>query len=186
MVVGGLDLAAYEYRCSGFAVIDEDSGSVEELACIYRDSEIIENTSRFSIDVLAIDAPIAKVPRFREVDREAIRRGFRVMPPTFRHMKILTVRAWRLYQFLSSIGVTVIETHPRSALKNSGLSTVDEVCRKLNVSMGRYIDRLKHKDLRDALISALVALCYRKKFCIEMIEAVDGVIYIISSLQTTL
>lgn len=182
MVVGGLDLAAYEHRCSGLAVIDEDLRAVKELVCLHSDKEIIDSIKEFLIEVLAIDAPIAEYPRFREVDREAIRRGFRIMSPTFKSMKVLTLRAWRLYQELRSLGVVVIETHPRSALKNSGVDDIINLCKILDISISKHIDKIKHKDLRDALISALVALCYKSKTCLEAIEAIDGTIYILTSL----
>lgn len=182
MPVGGLDLAAYERGCSGLAVIDENLRVVKELLCLHSDRDIVDSVKAFLVDILAVDAPIVEYPRFREVDREAIRRGFRVMPPTFKSMKVLTMRAWRLYQELRLLDIVIIETHPRSALKNSGVSDVVKLCEALNVSIDRHINKIKHKDLRDALISALVALCYKNRTCIEAIEAVDGVIYVISPL----
>ncbi|MEM4884830.1 MAG: hypothetical protein QXO77_04915 [Saccharolobus sp.] len=183
MVVGGLDLAAYEHRCSGFAVIDEEDKVLKELTCLYSDMDIISKVKLFSIEILAIDAPIAAFPKFREVDREAIRRGFRVFPPTFKSMKMLTIRAWRLYNELKSTGVIVIETHPRSALKNSGVNNVIELCNRLSISIEQYLDKVSHRDLHDALISSLVAFCYKKKVCIESIEAEDGTIYVIVPLN---
>jgi len=183
MVVGGLDLAAYEHRCSGFAVIDETDMVLKKLDCLYGDIEIIENAKLFSVDVLAIDAPVAESPRFREVDREAIRRGFRVMPPTFKHMKELTLRAWRLSRELSSLGIIVIETHPRSALVNSGAHDVNELLDLLGISVNMYQDKLKKKDLKDALIAALVALCYKRKYCLGTLKATDGTIHILAPLK---
>lgn len=179
MVTGGLDLAAYEHKCSGFAVID-DIGVVRELTCLYDDRSILENIKQFSVEVLAIDAPIMETPRFREVDREAIRRGFKVFSPTFSYMKFLTMRAWRLCKELTSIGVIVIETHPRSALKNSGFDNILELCKVLNIELGQHLVKINKKDLHDALVSAIVALCYKKIFCLEAIKASDGTIYIIS------
>ncbi|MCC6016304.1 MAG: DUF429 domain-containing protein [Desulfurococcaceae archaeon] len=182
MVVGGVDLAAYDSRCSGFAVIN-DQRVVEELTCLYNDYEIIEYIKKFAVEVVAIDAPIAEYPRFRDVDREAIRRGFRVFPPTFSYMKILTLRAWRLYRKLTSMNITVIETHPRSALKNSGFDNVLDLCKAVNVSLGPHASKIGRKDLRDALISAIVALCYKTSVCIDAVKASDGVIYLISRLR---
>jgi predicted nuclease with RNAse H fold len=182
MTVGGLDLAAYDNRCSGFAVIN-DLGIVEELTCLYSDNVILDNIRRFSIEVLAIDAPIIEYPRFREVDREAIKKGFRVFPPTFGYMKVLTTRAWRLFKEITSMNVTVIETHPRSALKNSGFSEILDLCKVLGVSLEIHLFKINRKDLRDALISAIVALCYRRSTCIDAIKASDGIIYLISKLK---
>lgn len=184
MVVGGLDLAAYEHRCTGFAVIDEDHNIVKELICLHKDEEIINAVSGSSIEILAIDAPLIETPRFRKVDRKTIRIGFRVMPPSFKHMKTLTIRAWLIYQRLTQLGITVIETHPRSALKSSGTTNVIELCKALNISIdSNLVTRLKHKDLKDALISAVVALCYKRKSCIKTIEAEDGIIYLITYLS---
>lgn len=183
IVVGGLDLAAYEHKCSGFAAIDDILGVVQELVCLYKDEDIIEKVIALGVDVLAIDAPIAEYPRFREVDRKAISKGFRVMPPTFKHMRILTMRAWQIYQRLRSVGVTVIETHPSSALKSSRARDVVDLCKAFRIPIDRLTNRLKHKDLRDALISALVALCYKNRSCISSIDASDGVIYIITPID---
>lgn len=185
MVVAGLDLAAYRHRCSGLAVINDRQGALEGLRCLYDDNEIISAVMGFSVEVLAIDAPIAESPRFRDVDREAIRRGFRVIPPTFKHMRVLTERAWRLYRVFKGLGVKVIETHPRSAFKSSGAEDVLSLSNALDIAISKELrEKLRHKDLRDALISAIVALCYKRGVCVDVIKASDGEIYVLKPIST--
>lgn len=182
--VGGLDLAASERRCSGLAVIDPQEHSLEDLVCLSSDSEILERVLLHRARVLAVDAPLIEVPKFREVDREAMRRGFRVIPPTLGPMRALTARAWRLYTLLEARGVTVIETHPTSALRSSGARDVVELSEALGVSIEGAEHLLSRRDLRDALISALVALCYVRGDCVNSIRAPDGAIFVISRVRS--
>ncbi len=47
------------------------------------------------------------------------------------------------------------------------------------------IEKVKRsRDLRDALISALVGLCYIRGDCLRVVRGREGVIYLISRLPT--
>jgi len=180
--VSGLDLSAESYNCSGYAVIDPWEKRLTKLECLYSDEQIVSTVLSDSVFLVSVDAPLIEVPRFREVDRVAIGRGFRVMPPTFKHMRKLTERAWKLYRELLVAGVQVIETHPRSSLKSSGASDAVGLASTVGIDLGQLSSKLAKKDLADALVAAIVALCYLRGDCIDSIEASDGVIYILKKL----
>ncbi len=181
--VSGIDLSAESYNCSGYAVIDPQAARLARLECLYSDEQIISAVLLDSVVLVSVDAPLIEVPRFREVDRVAIGKGFRVMSPTFKHMRKLTERAWKLYKELLVAGVQVIETHPRSALKSSGVGDVVNLASTVGVNLGQLGGRLMRRDLADALVAAIVALCYLRGDCIDSIEASDGVIYVLKKLR---
>ncbi|MEM2207655.1 MAG: hypothetical protein QXG17_03080 [Sulfolobales archaeon] len=179
MKVSGLDLAAESYNCSGYAVIDLNTMTLAKAICLYSDEEIMTNILSDQVRLVSVDSPLSREPVFRHVDREAIKRGFRVLPPNFGYMRKLTRRGWRLYERLSTEGIEVIETHPRSALKSSGLNDCFVLAEKLGVSLGIYRRKALGKDLRDAIVSALVALCYIRGDCLLTVSAEDGKIHLI-------
>lgn len=119
LTISGLDLAASPRRCSGYASMNLDVMIIFNVKCLYEDEDILVKMLKDKVKLVAIDAPPSPKPVFRHVDRRAIREGCRVLPPTLGAMRMLTIRAWRLYEMLSSNGVKVIETHPNSALKSS-------------------------------------------------------------------
>lgn len=183
MKVAGLDLAAESYNCSGYAVIDLESMELVKVMCLYSDEQIVLSVISDEVKLVSIDSPIAREPVFRSIDREAMRRGFRVLPPSFGYMRKLTQRGWRLYEKLTAEGVEVIETHPSSALKSSGVDNCFALAEKLGVSLGVYSRRVLSKDLRDAIVSALVALCYVKEYCLLTISTKDGRIHLIKPMR---
>lgn len=107
--------------------------------------------------VIAIDSPLSRSQGFREVDKEMIRNGYKVLPPSW--MKSLVDRAIELSKRLG----TVIETHPTSSAKNMGIN---------------WKDYTKIKDEIDAILCALVAYLY-DIHNVEVIRASDGVIYLV-------
>lgn len=179
-IASGLDLSGSPRRCSGYSEIDVEMRAIARVGCLYRDEEILSAiVGRASI--VAIDAPIAPEPRVRELDRIVIRMGFRVLPPSLGGMRILTQRAWMLYRELSRMGVRVIETHPRSALKNSGFEDPVDLIRWLGIKTPPEISRGRlARDIMDAIVASLVAYCYLVGGCVEEIRASDGALYLIS------
>jgi predicted nuclease with RNAse H fold len=93
--VAGLDLSGSYRRCSGYSEIDIGSRRIAVATCLYRNEDIV-STIASRVSVVAIDAPIAREARMRELDREAIRRGYRVLPPSMQGMRMLTQRAWKI------------------------------------------------------------------------------------------
>jgi len=177
----GIDLAASPKRCTGFAIIENNT--VTRVTCLYSNTDIIrtiEDVCRDSLCVIAIDAPF-DLPSYgyRRVDLEMKRRGLRVLPPSLGPMKILTIRASFISRYIKQLAFQVIETHPRSALIASRCSDLTQLLYTLNVHSSRIdIDKLS-KDLVDAIICAVVALCYIKG-CAEPVKAEDGVIWILT------
>ncbi len=115
---------------------------------------------------------------FRSVDRLARRLGYPVMPPTLGPMRVLTLRAWRLAGELASLGVEVIETHPRSALISAGVSSVEELLVKLGFKSQVDLRGLS-RDEKDSIIASITAYCYVVKWCLGKVEAGDGTIYLV-------
>ncbi len=182
LTIAGLDLAASPRRCSGYASMNLNEMIVFNVKCLYDDEDILGETLKDKVKLLAIDAPLSPKPVFRDVDRRAIREGYRVLPPTLGAMRMLTIRAWRLYEMLSSNGVKVIETHPYSALKSSREKSVDQLLNKMGIKLSVSNSALSVKDLRDAIISLAVAYCYQSKTRLMEIKGKDGIIYLIRAL----
>ncbi|MEM4971985.1 MAG: hypothetical protein QXE01_12120 [Sulfolobales archaeon] len=182
-IVAGLDLSGSYRRCSGYSEIDIESRSIARAICLYRDEDIISAIAN-RVSVVAIDAPIAREARMRELDRIAIKRGYRVLPPSLGGMRMLTQRAWKIYLELTNIGVEVIETHPRSALKSSGLDSLEDLLNIYGIKAApEIIGRSWGKDIRDAIIASIVAYCYyMERRCVEEIRASDGTLYLLKPL----
>jgi hypothetical protein len=130
------------------------------------------------VELVAVDAPIIEEPSYRKVDRIARSLGYPVLPPTLGPMRSLTRRAWSLFNELTRIGVTVIETHPRSALLSSGYANVRDLVAGIGLTSRVELEGLRRDEV-DAVISAIVAYCYVTGFCIDEVRAEDGVIYIV-------
>ncbi|MEM4672183.1 MAG: DUF429 domain-containing protein [Sulfolobales archaeon] len=181
--VGGLDLAASESRCSGFAVLEVDALAIVQVRCLYRDDEILDEILRSRIRLVAVDAPLSPEPVYRRIDRIARSMGYPVLPPVLGPMKLLVRRAWRIKDLIERRGISVIETHPRSAMISSRAKDLYDLLNRFRIRIDLDIDlkRLK-KDLVDAIIASVVAFCYMTGKCSEEVRAEDGVIYLIKSL----
>jgi len=179
----GIDLAASEKRCSGVAVIADKR--IETVLCLSTDRSIVSFVdavrARWHSIVMAIDAPLS-LPRssrgYRQVDKEVIKLGYRVLPISFRGMEMLTKRGIRLAQVFRSMGIKVLETHPRSALKSSGCSDLKELVEVLRIE--GFIDYGK-RDLYDSVICAIVAFC-ADAGCAYEVRAQDGSIWLLKKL----
>ncbi|MEW9491485.1 MAG: DUF429 domain-containing protein [Candidatus Aramenus sulfurataquae] len=145
----GIDLAVR--RKTAVGVMEGREVSVN---FVKDDEEIVElcKDSRVS----AIDSPLSPSRGFRQVDREMLRRGLKVLPPSF--MESLVVRALRLSKHLR-----LIETHPTSSEKLMGLDW-----RSFTTS----------KDEFDAVICSLTAFFYDMGKALK-VSADDGEIYLI-------
>ncbi len=145
----GIDLAVK--RKTAIGVLREKEIKIIEATT---DEKIIEICKHANI--VAIDSPLSHSKGFRKVDKEMIKRGFKVLPPSF--MVSLVDRAIRLSKELK-----VIETHPTSSLKNIGLN---------------WKDLHDIKDYVDAAICAITAMEYDNSN-VEEISADDGTIYLL-------
>jgi predicted nuclease with RNAse H fold len=173
VVVCGVDLRGVARKPSGVALLGE---GLLYVGVFHWDEELLELVRAYRPSVVAVDAPLSPAEGFREVDREMLRRGFRVLPPGWRGMRALVERAVRLSRELASLGVTVIETHPRSALAASGC-TAETLLRMHGVEPCRELTR----DELDAIISAIVARYYAEGVRAG-VSGADGCIYLLPRL----
>ncbi|MET1102255.1 MAG: DUF429 domain-containing protein [Pyrodictiaceae archaeon] len=176
----GLDLSGSWRRPSGIALIEGES--LVYHGTIYSDDEIIALIEEFDPLIVAIDAPLG-LPQgrrsLREADRALQRRGFSLLPPAWKGMRLLISRALRLKRILEHRGIMVLETHPTSALRSSGCKSPEELVERI---LGSRVDLVGSvKDVVDAVIAALVAYAYINGG-VWCIEARDGGICILQEL----
>ena len=113
----GIDLAGLSTNPTGWALLKEKT---VKTALLYTDEEILENTVKNKPVLIAIDAPLSlpkKDMLFRKVDREMIRKGYRVLPPNLPAMKKLALRAIKLNKLIAEKNYKTIEVHPTSTRK---------------------------------------------------------------------
>ncbi len=179
----GLDLAASVGRCSGYACIICDGRCVlHEVRCLHSDDEIVSSISALKskyVTVVSIDAPFSLGNGIRLVDRKMMSLGFKVLPPGFNSMRKLTLRAMELVRKLNELGVSVYETHPRSALISSKCASIDDLLHRLSINYSIDLSSLS-KDLKDAVIAAVVSYCIDLG-CYLKVDEVDGIIWLLST-----
>ncbi|NPA96507.1 MAG: DUF429 domain-containing protein [Crenarchaeota archaeon] len=180
----GVDLAVREGKCCGIAIL---KGSVCLAMCSFSWRETVELLTRIveecSECIVAIDAPLTTSERgFRDVDKRMISLGYRVLPPSFPGMRVLTSKAIELSKMLRGKGCRVLETHPRSALLSSRCSDAEDIMRRLGLRCVIRAERSKWlKDVLDSLVALCVAIC-SEKGCSKSIDGVDGSIEILETL----
>lgn len=182
-IVGGLDLAASSKRCSGFAVININTMTLEATKCLYDDPDIVREVVESRVKILSVDAPLIEVPVYRAVDKLSRIRGYSVLPPTLGPMRKLVERAWKLKNTLEALGVEIIETHPRSVLKSSRAKNIRELLDIIGLKYSNISIEKLNRDQIDSIIAAIVAYCYSAKHCIDRVEAEDGLIYLIKPIK---
>lgn len=177
--VAGIDLSGSSRRPTGIAIVY--NGVLVYADKLYFDDEIVDLLRNYNVCLVAIDAPLTHAKGYRRVDIRMKKRGFKVLPPGWRGMKMLVSRAIRIKAILESMGINVIETHPSSALKNTGFSDlVDAISRVISVDDWSFID--KGKDVVDAVIAASVAWAHVFSKT-EKISDVDGEIFLLPVLR---
>lgn len=171
--VAGIDLAGSTHNPSGVCILSNTR--IDFLGVLYSDEEIVSLILSAKPRTAAIDAPLTHSRGYREVDREMIKHGYRVLPPGWRGMKMLVSRAILIKEKLEENSIKVIETHPRSALKSSNCNSVDRLLSMYGISFEKK--RISRDEL-DAVIAALVAHHYELGD-VEVVEAYDGKIYLL-------
>ncbi len=130
MPVIGIDLAGKEKNDTGICIYFLKQLGDEEQKIVtftmHTDGEILRVISRFKPVVVAIDAPLSLPEEgegaFRTCDRMLIQRGYRVLPPVFRGMRILVERAMRLKETIEKgHSIKIIETFPRAVQEIYGI-----------------------------------------------------------------
>lgn len=170
--VAGLDPSGSPRRYSGLAILDNNK--LLYIAKLKYDTDIVNTVLFYKPVIIAIDSPLSHAHSFREVDLLMKKKGYKVLPPGWRSMKMLIERSLRFKQLFEENNIVVIETHPYSALKSSGCRDYDELFKTHNIIIPRILSR----DEYDAIVSALVAKYYAEEKCLK-IEARDGIIYLL-------
>jgi len=179
----GIDLAGKMENPSGICIID---GNKLILKTLYKDDDILKEIETIDPPLIAIDAPLS-LPKgrccldrdcecapgghFRQAERD-IRPYGRVLPLTFRGMKMLTLRGISLADELKK-EYEVIETHPRTSQKILGLENLQR-------DLGRFFkipDHVTEHEL-DAALAALTGFLYIKDCFCRLGDPDEGIIII--------
>jgi len=173
----GVDLAGRPTNPSGFALLSDQKVGTR---LVYSDKEIAELCTRERPTLVAIDAPLSLPLRgnLRAADRELIKRGLRVFPPTFAGMRSLTERGVSLAAELRTKNLEVIEIHPRT----SGVLLFKTPDRD------RWVTKLRKKGVKlkgsiseheiDAAMAALTGTLHLQKKTEEVGNSKEGTIVI--------
>ena len=78
-------------------------------------------------------------------------------------------------------GIKVLETHPRSALKNTGLNSVKDALSKY-INLGDIVLEKLSKDTLDAIVCAAVGWAYVNRD-VEVVAASDGKIFLLKKVS---
>ena len=185
----GVDLSGSPEKISGIAILD-GSGELVCIAAVSADIKVIANVILgFCHDatkgIVAVDSPL-DVPRgkqsgFRDVDKEMIRRGLRVLPLGSVGMRMLIGRAEELTGLLRRRGFEVIETHPRSSLSLAGCTYEDwDRCVGRYIGVKPFLRSLGNRDLVDAIVAATTALLHGRNPPGDLeIRSSDGAIHLL-------
>ncbi|MFQ6051193.1 MAG: DUF429 domain-containing protein [Candidatus Hydrothermarchaeota archaeon] len=187
MIYGGVDLSVSPKNPSGIALLKKKEVRSYHL---YSNEDIINEFKH--VDVVAIDAPLT-LPKgrccfdescvckegknLRKADIELISRGYRVFPPGFGFMKLLTIRGIDIAKKLRKMNVNVIETHPRTSRLVLGLSDNDFINEVRDIFRKVSMENNSHHE-RDAITSSIVSFLYSKNLCEMVGDEGEGVLYI--------
>jgi len=163
----GIDLAGISKNPTGWALLE---CKTVKTSLIYTDKEILENLTRNEPSLIAIDAPLSlprKGEHFRKADREMVKKGYRVFPPTLPAMKMLTLRAVKLNRLIEENAYKTIEVHPTSTRKALQMplkdwKTIQETLKTLGLK-GEIERRPLATHEIDAVTAALTATLHLAK-----------------------
>jgi predicted nuclease with RNAse H fold len=176
----GIDLAGISTNPTGWAMLKEKT---VKTVLLYTDKEIFENTIKNHPALIAIDAPLSlpkKDVLFRKVDREMIRKGYRVLPLNLPAMKKLTLRAIKLNKLIEEKKYNTIEVHPTSTRKALQMppkdwKAIQEILMTLGLKGEIEIRPLATHEI-DAITAALTALLYLKNQTKQISDGEDSII----------
>ena len=183
MRILGIDLAGKEENETGICILDGDKFS---LSTIHTDNEILKLADKLEPTLIIIDAPLS-LPKgrcclekecdcavgghFRQAERDMRSYG-RVLPLTFKGMKMLTMRGIRISSHLKQ-KYNVIESHPRTSQKLLGYDDPVSCLSKFF----RIPANLTMHEL-DAGLLVLTGFLYLKKQCIKLGDPNEGLIIV--------
>lgn len=115
-IIIGIDLAGSPKNPTGWALWKNKAIKAN---LVYTDKEILEGVLSHNPSIIAIDAPL-RLPKkgiLRKADKEMIKRGYRVFPPSLSAMEKLTLRTIKINTLILEKGYKTIEVHPTSTRK---------------------------------------------------------------------
>jgi len=164
-VIIGIDLAGKPENPTGWATWENKK---VETTLLYMDSKILEAIEQNKPEIIAVDAPFSlpKSGILRKADREMIKNGYRVFPPTLPAMKMLTMRAMKLNRLIAEEGFKTIEVHPTSTCKALNMPPKDwgkiqTALTQIGLEGDPKVRTLTPHEI-DAVIAALTAYLYMR------------------------
>ncbi|HVP92913.1 MAG TPA: DUF429 domain-containing protein [Acidobacteriota bacterium] len=153
-------------------------------ALLYTDDQILKAITQNKPDIIAIDAPLClpKKGLLRKADKEMIKNGYRVFPPSLPAMKKLTIRAMALNKLISEKEFRTIEVHPTSTCKALDMPKKDwgeiqTILMKMGLKGDLKVRTLKSHEI-DAVLAALTAHLHIKNQADALGDEDEGYIII--------
>jgi len=177
----GIDLAGKPKNPTGIALWKQKRVKAQS---VYTDDEILAYLKNFKPSVVAMDAPL-RLPKggiLREADREMIKRGYGVFPPTLPAMKTLTLRAIKLSELIKKEDFKTIEVHPTSTRKALGMPLKDwgkiqAILKSIGLKGDIQVRTLTPHEI-DAITAALTAYLHIKGQTEEIGDEEEGFIIV--------
>jgi len=159
-VIIGIDLAGKPENPTGWALW---KNKAVKTSLIYTDNEILEGIARNKPAIIAIDAPLCLPKRgnLRRADKEMIRKGYRVFPPSLPAMRKLTLRGMKINKSIAEKGYKTIEVHPTSTRKALNMPSKDwgkiqKILKSIGLEAELKVRTMTPHEI-DAITSALTA-----------------------------
>ena len=158
--VAGIDLTGKEEKPSSTAILTSRKVIIERPKT---NQEITHVIDKYKPRVISIDAPLTLPSKglLRDLERKALKKGLRLLPPLMRGMKELTLRGVKIAKILREKGYDVIETHPSSARKVMNWpKKIDEIRSKIRELGIEICSKKVSRDDIDAITAAIVGALY--------------------------
>jgi predicted nuclease with RNAse H fold len=188
MAIIGIDLAGVQTRPTGFCCLDDFHAAT---CLVYTDNDILQKTIAAKPQVIAIDAPLylppgrinledPNGPHLRASDRELLKRGIKVFPPTLGPMRKLTYRGIHLRETLEAEGCRVIEAYPGGAQDVLGIPRKGHGTQKLaegltGLGLDGLTDALSDHEL-DAATVAYVGKLFLEGKTVTYGDSAEGIV----------
>lgn len=164
-VISGIDLAGKPENPTGWAVLEKLN---TKASLLYNDNQILEAIAQNRPEIIAIDAPFSLPNKgiLRKAEKEMMKSGYRVLPPSLPAMEKLADRVMKLNRLIAEEGFKTIEVHPTSTCKALEMPPKN---RRKTQAILKQMGLEGELELRpfasheiDAVIAALTAYLYMK------------------------
>lgn len=144
MIILGIDLAAKEYRPTGYYY----KNSEEKYGILYKDSEILNLIKNLGPNIIIFDSPISYEYPYRIEEKYLYEHNFHPLPLSMKYMKELTYRAMNIINKIKNLNIEIYESFPRA---------VEKI---LNINKEYYMKIFKIDHIYDAFLCYLSGLYY--------------------------